>query len=176
MLCKNSHDMTPQQQYCSTCGAAPKFAPSGSSSRPGPPVSKNLKVGIGIVASVLLVVIISGISSGGEQKKRVRHSGGNPPTTGVQIDTSVTRCTLPLASWVIYVENGLETNDNSAAMDAFYTFGTTSSTPQWIVSASADYLRDSFQIGNTQATVNMATAVRSQCQSWGYPSLTYPPN
>jgi hypothetical protein len=174
MLCKNSHDMTPQQQYCSTCGAEPKFASSGSSSRPGRPVSRNLKFGIGIAVSVLLVVNIFGISSGGEQKKRVRHNGGNSNSSGVSIDRRVARCTVPLASWVIYVENGLVNNDNSAAMDAYYTFGTTSSTASWLVGEAAAYLAESFDIGNSQATVNMATSVRSQCASWGYPSLTSP--
>jgi len=174
MLCKNSHDMTPQQQYCPTCGAEPKFALSGSSSHSRKPISKNLKIGVGAVVFVLVVVNIFGIPSKDEQKQRVRHNSGNSNSSGVSIDNRVTRCTIPLASWVTYVENGLLNNDNSAAMDAYYTFGTTSSTATWLVGEAAAYEAESFNIGNSQATVDMAKAVRSQCASWGYPSLPYP--
>ena len=103
----------------------------------------------------------------------MQHSQSSTP----KIDTSVTRCTIPLAGWVMYVENGMASNDGGTASgQAFYTFGTTSSTAKWIVTEAAQYLRESYQIGNSSATVNMVTAVRQACSNGGYPSLENPPN
>ena len=173
MQCVNGHDIIDSNSPCAQC-ATSTTPSSPAASRSGLSLkSRKVQIGIAAIAIILVLALIGGKSSSGGSKTSKKASG----SPAASYDNKITRCTLPLAGWVMYVEEGLSSNDGgSASMRAYYTFGTTSNTAEWIVTEAAQYLRDSYQIGNSSATVNMATAVRRACSNAGYPQLEFPPN
>ena len=163
--CNNGHELAGTDSSCEVCADLPshEVAPSLKSSLS----SLKVRIGIGMGIAILIAVIAMGLGGSSHSS-----SGSPAPKT----NNKISKCTLPLSGWVMYVENGLNSMDGGAATRSlYYTFGS-GSTADWVATEAAQYLRESFQIGNVNATVNMAKAVRVACSRSGYPKLPFPPN